>query len=92
MIAEMVTSESTNLLTMLITFDVTIPPVKIFFGTLLTQPPNGTELTCGGEAPQERNQVRAWYVQSDSSWLFRACKIVDGWFRQVERVVMPLHG
>ena len=24
---------------------------------------------------------------SDSSWLFRACKIVDGWFRQLERLV-----
>ncbi|MGA7161095.1 MAG: hypothetical protein WBZ48_08830 [Bacteroidota bacterium] len=21
---------------------------------------------------------RAWYVQSDTTWLFRACKIVDG--------------
>jgi hypothetical protein len=24
---------------------------------------------------------------SDSNWLFRACKIVDGWFRQLERLV-----
>ena len=34
-----------------------------------------------------RLPVRAWQVQSDSSCLFRACKIVDGWFRQLERVV-----
>ena len=51
---------------------------------------NGTELTCGNEVPQERNPFRAWYVQSDCSSYFRAFKIIDGWFRQVERVVMPL--
>ena len=44
-------------------------------------PPNGPELSCGDEVPQQRNPVRAWYVQSDCSWLFRASKIVDGTFR-----------
>jgi len=34
-----------------------------------------------------RLPVRAWYVQSNSNCLFRACKIVDGWFRQLERLV-----
>ena len=50
-------------------------------------PPNGPELSCGNEVPQRRNPVRAWQVTSNSSWLFRACKIVDGWFRQLERLV-----
>ena len=50
-------------------------------------PPNGPELSCGGEAPQRRNPVRAWQVMSNSNWLFRACKIVDGPFRQLERLV-----
>jgi hypothetical protein len=49
--------------------------------------PNGPELSCGNEVPQQRNPFRAWYVQSNSSWLFRARKIVDGWFRQLERLV-----
>ncbi|MGA9406086.1 MAG: hypothetical protein WBW71_03025, partial [Bacteroidota bacterium] len=49
--------------------------------------PNGPELSCGNEVPQRRNPVRARRVMSDSSWLFRACKIVDGWFRQLERLV-----
>jgi hypothetical protein len=39
--------------------------------------------------PQRRNPVRAWHVQSNSSGLFRASKIVDGWFRQLERLVRP---
>jgi len=51
--------------------------------------PNGPELSCGNEAPQQRNPFRAWYVQSNCSWLFRACKIVDGYFRQLERLVSP---
>ena len=50
-------------------------------------PPNGPELSCGNEVPQRRNPVRAWYVLSNSNWLFRACKIIDGWFRQLERLV-----
>ena len=58
----------------------------------MTLPPNGPELSCGNEVPERRNPVRAWYVQSNSSWLFRACKIVDGWFRQLERLVSPLAG
>ena len=49
--------------------------------------PNGPELSCGNEVPQRRNPVRARRVMSDSSWLFRACKIVDGRFRQLERLV-----
>ena len=28
--------------------------------------PNGPELSCGGEAPQRRNPVRAWRVMSNS--------------------------
>jgi hypothetical protein len=48
---------------------------------------NGPELSCGGEAPQQRNPVRAWYVLSDCNSYFRACKIVDGYFRQLERLV-----
>ena len=36
--------------------------------------PNGPELSCGDEVPQRRNPVRAWQVQSDSNWLFRAAK------------------
>jgi len=31
--------------------------------------------------------VRARQVLSDSDWLFRASKIIDGWFRQLERLV-----
>ena len=66
--------------------------VKMNYNITEMQPqPNGPELSCGNEVPQRRNPVRAWYVQSDSSWLFRASKIVDGWFRQLERLVMPLH-
>ncbi len=49
--------------------------------------PNGPELSCGHEVPQRRNPVRAWQVTSNSSCLLRACKIVDGWFRQLERLV-----
>jgi hypothetical protein len=49
--------------------------------------PNGPELSCGGDQPPQRNPVRAWYVPSDSNSLFRACKIVDGCFRQLERLV-----
>ena len=49
--------------------------------------PNGPELSCGNEVPQRRNPVRAWQVMSNSSWLFRASKIIDGWFRQLERLV-----
>jgi len=59
----------------------------VFSQTKVFVPPNGPELSCGGEQPPQRNPVRAWYVQSDSNWLFRACKIVDGWFRQLERLV-----
>ena len=54
-------------------------------------PPNGPELSCGNEVPQRRNPFRAWYVQSNCSWLFRACKILDGWFRQLERLVRRHH-
>ena len=36
------------------------------------------------------DRVRAWRVMSNSSWLFRACKIVDGYFRQLERLVRRL--
>jgi hypothetical protein len=54
------------------------------------KPPNGPELSCGDEVPQRRSPVRAWYVQSDSNCLFRACKIIDGWFRQLERLVRRL--
>ena len=50
-------------------------------------PANGPELSCGDEVPQRRNPVRAWQVMSNSSWLFRAGQIVDGWFRQLERLV-----
>ena len=56
---------------------------------MLAVPANEPELSCGNEVPQRRNPVRAWQVKSDSSWLFRACKIVDGWFRQLERLVRP---
>jgi hypothetical protein len=53
--------------------------------------PNGPELSCGNEVPQQRNPVRAWHVKSDSNWLLRACEIIDGWFRQLERLVSPHH-
>ena len=52
-------------------------------------PANGPELSCGGEQPPQRNPVRASQVLFDSNWLFRASKIVDGWFRQLERLVRP---
>jgi hypothetical protein len=58
-----------------------------FFTVFFAQPPNGPELSCGNEVPQRRNPVRAWQVMSNSSWLIRARKIVDGWFRQLERLV-----
>jgi len=55
-------------------------------------PPNGPELSCGDEVPQQRNPVRAWYVLSGCSWLFRASEIVDGYFRQLERLVRRAKG
>jgi hypothetical protein len=54
---------------------------------MLFAQPNGPELSCGGEEPPQRNPLRAWHVQSDCSCLFRACEIVDSWFRQLERLV-----
>ena len=48
----------------------------------LIAPPNGPELSCGGEAPQRWNLVRVWQSMSDKL-MFRACKIIDGWFRQL---------
>jgi hypothetical protein len=61
--------------------------IDLFFGYGWISPPNGPELSCGNEVPQRRNPVRARQVLSNSRWLFRACKIVDGWFRQLERLV-----
>jgi len=40
-------------------------------------PPNGPELSCGDEVPQPTESSPREISPVDSSWLFRACKIVD---------------
>jgi hypothetical protein len=59
---------------------------------MVLTPPNGPELSCGDEVPRRRNPVRASQVLSDNNWLFRASEIVDGWFRQLERLVRAQAG
>jgi len=50
-------------------------------------PPNGPELSCGGEQPPQGSSLRGRSSQMLLSPSNIARQIVDGWFRQLERLV-----
>ena len=52
-------------------------------------PPNGPELSCGSEAAKSSDTIRAADIALSFKKFFARGEIVDGRFRQLERLVRP---
>jgi len=57
------------------------------FCSKLLSPPNGPELSCGGEQPPQGSMLRGRSDHRRQVSPTPRGEIVDGWFRQLERLV-----